>query len=156
MRIGEFADDFEDALAVGLAGHLEVEAADVHLEEVGEEAGVVDVGAVGGVVIAAGADVDADLAALVGGEAVEDLVVEGDEAAQEVGGGIELEGEAGFGEVDLNGGCAGVERAADVGFGFVDQVGEEGFARVAGDLGCGIEEAESGGGDDGLLERALV
>ena len=70
--------------------------------------------------IAAGADVDTDLAALVGGEAVEDLVVESDEVAQEVGGGVEFEGEAGFGEVDLNGGCDGVERAADVGFGFVD------------------------------------
>jgi hypothetical protein len=55
------------------------------LKEVGQEAGIVDVGAVGGVVVAAGADVDADLAALVGSEAVEDLVVECDEAAQEVG-----------------------------------------------------------------------
>lgn len=70
--------------------------------------------------IAAGADVNADLAALVRSEAVEDLIVECDEVAQEVGGGVEFEREAGFSEVDLNGGCAGVERAANVGFGFVD------------------------------------
>ena len=70
-------------------------------------------------------------------------------------GGVELEGEAGFREVDLNGGGAGVEGSANVFDGFGDEVDEEGAAGVAGDLLRGIEEAEGGGRDDGLLEGAL-
>ena len=68
--------------------------------------------------IAAGADMHADLAAFARSEARQDLVVQFDEAAQEIPGGIELEGETAFGEVDLDVGCARSERPADVRFGF--------------------------------------
>ena len=72
----------------------------------------------GGVGVASGTDVDADLAALLWGEAVEDAVVQGYEVAEEISGWVEFEGQAGFGEVDLNVGGSGFERASDVGFGF--------------------------------------
>lgn len=90
-RLEKLTDDLQDAFAVGLAGHLQVEAAYVQLEEVGQQEGVVDVGAVGGIVVGAGADVNADVEALLWGEAIEDLVVECDETAQEASRGIELE-----------------------------------------------------------------
>jgi hypothetical protein len=118
-------DDAEDAFAVWLAGHLEIEAADIQMEQIGQQAGVVDVGAMSGIAVAARANMDTDAVTVGYAEAVEDLVVEVDEGAQETAGRIEFEGEAAFGEVDLDGVGTGIEGAADVGSGFVDEVGEE-------------------------------
>ncbi|WP_235023814.1 hypothetical protein [Streptomyces sp. WAC05374] len=75
-------DDPEHPLRVGFAGELDGEVAGPQLEELGEESGVVDVRAAGGVVVAAGAGVHADAGALVLVEPPEDLVVQGDEVVE--------------------------------------------------------------------------
>ena len=58
----------QHARPVGLACELEIEAPGLGAEQGRQQRGVVDVGAVGRVMVAAGAGVDADPAALVGGE----------------------------------------------------------------------------------------
>ena len=59
------ADDLQHALAVALAGERDVEVADLQLEQARQQLGVVDVGAVRGIAVAARAGVHADaLAAL--------------------------------------------------------------------------------------------
>src|SRR5271156_7137668 len=97
----------------------------------------------------------ANLVALGRSEAVQDLVVQIDEAAEETARRVELEREPALGEINLDIGCAGFESSTDIGFGFVDEISEEGFPRVAGYLRCRIQEAQSGSGDDGLLNGAL-
>ena len=74
----------------------------MELEEQRQEPGVVDVGAVGRVVVAAGARVHADAAAIVVAEAVEHAVVQVDEAPEQPARRVELEREAPLGEVDLH------------------------------------------------------
>lgn len=103
----DLLDGAEGAETVRLAGHLQVEAACRELKEIGEQRCIVYVGRVSRVVVAAGADVDADALTLGGSKAVEHLVVEVDEGAEETTGGSELKGESGFGEVDLDGVSAG-------------------------------------------------
>ena len=77
------AEDPEHALAVRLARELDVERADVHPEQARQELGVVDVGAVGRVLVAARAGVDADPRALRVAELREDLVVQVDERVEQ-------------------------------------------------------------------------
>jgi hypothetical protein len=54
------------------------------------------------IAIAARADVHANLATFVRNETLQNLVVQFDEATQEVSWGIEVEGKPTFGEVDLD------------------------------------------------------
>ena len=129
VRLEELGDDPQDAFLIWLAGHLEIETASLQFKEIGQQRSVVDVGAVCGVVVTARADVNADALPFAAGEAIENLIVECDEASQETARGIELEGQPGFCEVDLDGVGAGVECAANVGCGFVDEVCEKFFAR---------------------------
>lgn len=100
---------------------------------------VVNVLAVDAVAVAAGAGVDADVLALVGGEAVEDLVVQVDECLEQVGAGprvarVLLRGQTTLGEVDADALRAGLEGAADVLLALVDQVLDELLLRIALDL----------------------
>ena len=60
IRLQVLADDLQDARAVPLAGQRDVEIADLQLEQAGQQLGVVDVGAVRRVAVAAGAGVHAD------------------------------------------------------------------------------------------------
>jgi hypothetical protein len=60
IRLKELAYQLKDSFSVGFAGHLEVEASGVQLEEIRQQLGIIHVGAVGGVVIASGADVNSD------------------------------------------------------------------------------------------------
>jgi hypothetical protein len=72
------------------------------LEEAGQQLGVVDVGAVGGVAVAARAGVDADAPAVLGREAREGEVVQVDEAVEQLAAGVNLDGQPPLGEVDLH------------------------------------------------------
>lgn len=126
-------------LLVRLAGQLDQKVAGVHLEHAGQELVVVNVLAVDAVAVAAGAGVDADVLALVGGEAVEDLVVQVDECLEQVGAGprvarVLLRGQTTLGEVDADALRAGLEGAADVLLALVDQVLDELLLRIALDL----------------------
>ena len=68
-----------------------IERVHVQAEEAGQQGRVVDVGAVGRVLVAAGAGVDAHLRPLVLREPAEDPVVQVDEGVQQAAGRIELE-----------------------------------------------------------------
>jgi len=59
-------DGAQNPGTVRLAGQLDVERAGVQAEQAGQQRGVVDVGAVGGVLVAAGAGVHADPLLLLG------------------------------------------------------------------------------------------
>ena len=77
------ADDSQHAHRIGLAAEGDVEVGHIELEQAGQELGVVDVGAVRRVAVAAGAGVDADPLAFLGREARQREIVEIDEAAQQ-------------------------------------------------------------------------
>ena len=76
------ADDVVDAVLVPLAGELDEEVTRVHAEHARQQVVVVDVRAVHGVTVAAGAGVHADPGALLRREACEHAVVEIDEVRQ--------------------------------------------------------------------------
>jgi hypothetical protein len=99
--------------------------------------------------------VHADSPAFLHREACEHAVVEVDEGFEETFGGIELDCEPAFGEVDLDAVSAMFEGAADVELDLADEVCEEVVPRVALDAVGRVDEAERGGGDDGLLERPV-
>ena len=73
------AEHLEHARPVGLAGELDVEPADVEPEQRRQQVRVVDVGAVGRVLVAARAGVDADPRPFLVRQLAEDLVVQVDE-----------------------------------------------------------------------------
>jgi hypothetical protein len=143
----------EDPAAILLACERDVEAGRLQLEERRQEVGVVDVGAVRRVSVATRARVDADPLPLLGGEALEDLVVERDEIAQKLPCRVELQREPRLREVDLDRVRSGLERAPDVGLRLGPEVGEERLPRIAVDPVLGVEKAQRRGGDDGLLDR---
>ena len=95
-------DGGHDPGPVWLAGQLDVEGAGVQAEQGGQQPGVVGVGAVGGVLVAARAGVHADPLALLSRELRQHLVVQIDERAQQPPGWVELDGEPALGEVDLH------------------------------------------------------
>ena len=146
-------DDVEDAARVLLARHLDVDVADVELEQVRQQLGVVDVGAVRRVHVPARARVHADPGTLVVGEALEDAVVERHEVPEKPARRIELAREPALGEVDLDLVGAGVERRADVLLTLADEVVQERVPGVALDPVLRVQEAEGRRGDDGLLDR---
>ena len=83
---------------------------------------------------------DANVDPLLGAEAVQDFVVEGDECVEELTARpgvarVVFRREPAFGEVDGDAVGAGVETAADIFFAFVDEVGFEGGLGVVGDGG---------------------
>ena len=86
-------DDGQDLFRLDLASQLDVEIARLELEQSRQQPGVVDVQAVRRILIAARAGVHSDAASLAVAETLEDLVVEGDEVAQDASAGVELEGE---------------------------------------------------------------
>ena len=142
-----------DARPVRLARELHEEAVDVQPEERGQQLRVVDVGAVGRVLVAARAGVDADLRPFVVGEArrargCSDRRTRSSRPPRRV----ELERRRPSVKSIWTVAPA-VEAAADVGRGLVDEVVEEGLARVAGDAVGRVEEAERRSRDHGLLER---
>jgi hypothetical protein len=96
--------------------------------------------------------VDAEPLPLLRREALEDTVVELDEAAEELSGGIELEREPRFGEVDLDLVRAALEAASDVCLGLAEQIVDERLPRIALDPVLRVEKAERGGRDDSLFE----
>src|SRR5919198_542289 len=76
-------DDLEHSGAVALAGELDVHVPNVHAEQVGKKLRVVDVGRVGGVLVASGAGVDPDQGPLLGSEALQHPVVQFHELPEE-------------------------------------------------------------------------
>ena len=82
VRLHVLADDLQDADAVLLARQGDVEVPDLQLEQAGQQLGVIDVPAVGRVAVAAGAGVDADALAVLGGEPRQREVVQVDEAVR--------------------------------------------------------------------------
>lgn len=141
---------------------------------------VVDVLAVHAVAVTAGARVDADVGALLGGEAVEDLVVQVNEGLEEVGASprvarVLLGGQTALSEVDADALGAGLEAQADVLLALVDQVLDELVLRVALDLAwkrvseCEsfqftgslltlqrVQQVQHAGRNDGLLQAGLL
>ena len=103
----------------------------MHLEQVGQEQRVVDVGAVRRVVIAAGARVHPDPLPLFLREAIEHQVVQRHPVAEELPGRIELQRQAALGEVDLHAVRALLERATDVGLALRHQVLDERLPWIA-------------------------
>ena len=152
-------DEPVDPLLVVLAGHLDEEVPGVHAEQRGQQLGVVDLLAVHRVHVATGARVDADVPALLRGEAVDDAVVERDEGLEQVlvgprVAGVLLARQAALGEVDRDADGARGEGLADVLLGLVAQVGEELLAAVALELaGERVEQVEHRRRDHRLLER---
>src|SRR2546426_9832367 len=96
---------------------------------------------------------DTDARAFVGGKAIEDAVVEVDEAAQQLLRRIQLHREPPFREVDLHVGRAAREALPDVTLGFAQQIREECVARVPGNTLLRIQETERGRRNDRLLQR---
>ena len=92
--------------------------------------------------VAAGTDVDADLARSSAVKRSEDLVVHCHEAAEDPTRRIELEREPALGEVHLHARRAGIQGSPDIRFGFVDQISEEGIAGVPGYLLRRIQQAQ--------------
>src|ERR1700688_3358360 len=95
------------------------------------------------IAIAARADVHANLATFVRGEALENLVVQFDETTQEVARGIKLERKPTLGEVDLDIGRARVECPADIRFDFVVKSATKSFPRIARYFNCRIQQTQS-------------
>ena len=107
----------------------------------------------GGVAVAARAGVHADAQAFVRRQAAERQVVEIDEAGEQGAGGVDLDGEARFGEVDLHHVRAHRETAPDLGDVLVDEVFDELLARVVGDAVGRIHEAQGRRRNHRLLHR---
>lgn len=107
----------------------------------------------GGVLVAAWAGVYADALPFVGCELGEYLVVEVDERAQQLLGRVELDREPALGEVDLHVVRTTVQGAADVGGRLANEVGEECLFGVVVQAVLGVEQAQRGRGDHGLLDR---
>ena len=153
------ADQLVDALLVLFAGKLDQEIAGVHLEHARQQIGIVDVGAVGRIAIAAGASMDADILALGRREPVDDPVVELDEPAQHLAAGpriarIVAAGEPPLGKVDRHARGARLEAHADVLLALVAQILEERLARIAFDLAVErIEQRQHRGRDHRLFQR---
>ena len=91
--------------------------------------------------------------ALLGGEPRQRQVVQVDEAVQQVAGGVDLDRQPPFGEVDLDLVRALPQAAADFGLVLAQQVVDELLAGVAGDLLGRVHEAQGRGRDDRLLHR---
>ncbi len=107
----------------------------------------------GGVLVAARAGVHADAGPFGRAEALQHLVVEGDEVVEQAPARVELERQPAFGEVELYDVGAGVQAAADVRLGLGGQVVQEGFAGVVGDAVGWVEQAQRRRCDDRLLHR---
>jgi hypothetical protein len=132
LWLKKFADHTQNTLLVGLAGHLEIEPADVQIKQVRQQGRVVDICAVGGIVVAARAGMYPDSSALLTRESLQHFVVQGDEASQKSARWIKLQGEPAFGEIDLDTGSAGIESATDIRFRLVDKINKKLLSCVAG------------------------
>jgi hypothetical protein len=80
----------------------DVEVARLQLEETRQQLGVVDVGAVRRIAVGPGASVHADALSISRREAGEGHVVQINEPMKQVAGGVDLDCQAGLGEVNLN------------------------------------------------------
>src|SRR2546422_6851885 len=96
---------------------------------------------------------DADARAFVGGKAIEDAVVEVDEAAQKLLRRLQLHRERPFREVDLHIGRAAREALPDITLGFAQQIREECVTRVTGYTFLRIQETERGSRNNRLFHR---
>ena len=121
--------------------------------KLGSKSGIVDVGAVRGIAIAAGTSVHSDPLSILGREMREGKIIEVDEAMQQLAGRIEFHRQPPFREVDLNFVRALVQAAADLGFMLAEQVFDELFARVAGNLLGRVHQAQRRRRNDRLLDR---
>ena len=135
----------------GSAGQLDVEVAAVQVEELGSSAGVVDVGAVGRVLVAARAGVHADTARSAA-EPVQHVIVQVDEIVEQPAAGVELERQPSFGEVQLHE-SAPASRQCRMSSPPASQVVQERVPRIVVDGVRRIQQAQCGRGDDGLFER---
>ena len=95
----------------------------------------------------------ADALAVLGGEPRQREVVQVDEAVQESPGGVDLDRQPPFREVDLHLVRALPQAVADLGLVLAQQVVDELLAGVAGDLVGRVHEAQGRGRDDRLLHR---
>src|SRR5271165_2092713 len=94
------------------------------------------------ILVSTGADMHADHWSFGGGKAIQYLVVECNEAAQQAARGIELERQSALGKVNLHARRARFERAPDIRFSLVPQVGKKLLARVAFDSVSRIQKAQ--------------
>ena len=115
------------------------------LEQAGQQLGVIDVGAVRRIAVAAGTRVHADALALGVREPRQREIVEVDEAVQQLPGRIDLDREPPFGEVDLHLVRALVEAAPDFRLVLAQQVVDELLARVAGNPSAGYMRLSADG-----------
>src|SRR5450432_3288625 len=98
----QVSDRGEHSAARNFAGQLHIESADLQAKQFGQETRVVHVGAMRGVMIAAGASMHPNPLALSIRESVENAVVQVDKCFQHSAGGIKLQCQPPFGEVDLH------------------------------------------------------
>ena len=133
IRPTVLTNDPEHPLRIGFARQLDIETPHAKLEQRGEQAGIVDIGAVRRVAIAPRARVHADPLSLLLRKVIENAVVQGNELFEEPAGAIELEREAPFREVDLHAVRPLVEASPDIRDGFAHQVGEKGVTWIRSD-----------------------
>ena len=146
-------DDVQRPRAVRLARHLHEEAPGIDGEQVRQQLGIVDIGGMRRILVAAGAGMHPDAGALGVGEARQHRVVEGHEIPQQSARRVELAAQPALGEIDLHAVGAGVEGRTDVLLALVHQVGDEGLARIAVDPVLRIDQRDRRGRNDRLLHR---
>jgi hypothetical protein len=69
--------------SVWFAGHLQIKATNVDLEQVRKKASVIDIRAVSGIMIRPWTHMDTDALTVFSGKAIENLVIQVDEASQQ-------------------------------------------------------------------------
>src|SRR5208283_1918375 len=120
-----------------------------------QEQCVVHVGAMRGILVASWASVHPNFAALLPIEAIEHPVVQLDERVQESAGRIKLQGQASLGEIHLHAMSAGREALPDVTFPLGYEIIQKLLTWVGRQFVRRIKQAESGHGDNRLLQRPL-
>ena len=95
-------DDLQHADTILFAREGNVKIARLQLEQAGQQLGVIDIRAVGRVAVAARTGMHPDALAILGGESRQREIVQIDEAVQQISGGIDLDRQPAFREVDLN------------------------------------------------------
>ena len=91
VRLHNILHDAQDGRAISFAGHLQIEPALVHLEEIRQQLCIIDIRAMRRIEISSWADMYSDLLALLCSKAIEHLIVQMDEVTEKLSRWIELQ-----------------------------------------------------------------
>ena len=145
----------QHADAIRLAGQRDVEAADHQLEQARKQRGIVDIGAVRGVAVAARARVHADARRSAAENRESARLLRSMKRWSSSPDGIDLDREPALGEVDLHAVRALPQAGANFGLVLAQQIGDELLAGVAGNRLRRVHQAQGRRGDHRLLDRPL-